>query len=113
MRRLLPLIALLCLVSCGRHRRRVVVHEVTVVQSAPAPGSEVVVEAEPPPPQAETRPPAPSTAHVWVTGYWSWRDGWAWTPGVWVLRPRPAAAWVPGHWARRPRGWVWIPGHWS
>jgi hypothetical protein len=111
----LTCIAALATVACaGReHHRRDVPHEAYLVER-PAPGAEVVIVEEPPPPQPERIPAAPSANHVWVAGYWV-RHGreWIWVPGCHVLRPRPAAVWVAGHWARRPGGWVWIPGHWD
>ncbi len=97
--------------DCLRRHSVIVVHEgypapVTVLPPLTAP--EV-----PPAPQVETAPPAPSSSHVWVEGYWVWERGWRWRPGVWVVRPRPLAAWVSGHWVREPSAWVWVPGRWQ
>ena len=75
---------------------------------------EVIVTESPPPPRQEVIGVAPSAAHVWVQGYWVYRNGrWVWRPGHYELRPRTAAVWVPGHWDRTARGWVWTPGHWD
>src|SRR5678815_5657265 len=75
---------------------------------ATAPTGTVIVTEAPPAPRQEVIGVAPSTSHVWVQGYWSYRNGrYVWMPGHYELRPRPAAAWVAGHWDRTSRGWVW------
>jgi len=75
---------------------------------------EVVVTEAPPAPRQEVIGMAPSTSHVWVQGYWSYRNGhYVWVPGHWEVRPRLNAVWVPGHWDHSSRGWVWFPGHWE
>jgi len=78
------------------------------------PTGAVVVTETPPPPRHEVIGVAPSSAHVWVAGYWVYRDRrWVWVPGHYEPRPRPAAVWAPGHWDHTTRGWVWTPGHWD
>jgi hypothetical protein len=68
---------------------------------------------QPPAPVAESIPPAPSSAHIWIAGAHVWRRGaWIWTRGHWVAPPRPGARWEPGRWIRRGRGHVWIVGVW-
>ena len=91
----------------GCVHRRVVVRERVV-----APSETVVVTEAPPAPRVEVIPAAPSPAHVWVGGYWSWQGRWVWVPGHWASRPAPSSTWVAGHWAPRRRGYVWVPGHW-
>jgi len=66
---------------------------------ATTPTGEVVVTEAPPAPRTEVVPVAPSSADVWVGGYWLNRQG-----GV---------AWIPGHWDRTSAGWVWTPGRWQ
>ena len=98
------------LVSC-RHRVVVVEHDVAY---ASGPREEMVVAVPPPAPEKEVVPAAPSTSHVWVSGYWTYRyNGWVWIPGCHILRPRLHAVWVAGRWERHARGWVWIHGRWS
>ena len=106
MRLLLLFSLLLTTAACRRH---VVVHEVQVTDGT---GESEAVGTAPPAPQVESIPPAPSSTHVWIGGYWAWRGRWVWVGGTYVVRPRAAAVWVPGHWDQRPRGWVWVPGHW-
>lgn len=86
-------------------------------QDAAAATDEAFEEAAeaPPAPQAESRSDAPSTAHVWIGGFWGRRAGaWVWIPGRWALPPAHRCRWIPGHWRRvRPHRWRWIPGHWG
>ena len=61
----------------------------------------------------ETRPPAPSSAHVWVAGQHTRHGGsWVWVAGHYALPPRMDVVWVPGHWVTHLRGHVWIDGAW-
>jgi hypothetical protein len=75
--------------------------------------ADVVVRVAPPRAIVERRGVAPSREHVWTPGYHRW-DGhaYAWSPGAWVVPPRPRAHWVAGHWAHRGGGWVFVEGHW-
>lgn len=57
----------------------------------------------------------PSLLHVWVPGYWHWRDerrGWGWIGGSWVLPPHPRAIWVGSRCERRGSAWFYTRGHW-
>lgn len=82
-------------------RERVIVH------------GPVVVHAAPPPLRADVITVAPSPEHVWVSGYWVWRnDDWAWQSGYWEPRPHPKAEWVPGQWVATSSGWLWKDGRW-
>ena len=79
----------------------------------PPPVAEVIVAREPPAPIVEVIPLAPSPNHVWIAGFWSWREGkHVWVAGHYVMRLHPHAVWVTGRWERRPLGWVWIEGFW-
>ena len=75
--------------------------------------AQVVVRVAPPRAIVETRGPAPSRDHVWVSGYHRW-DGHAygWTPGRWEMPPRPHARWVGHHYVRRNGGYVLVEGRW-
>jgi hypothetical protein len=78
------------------------------------PTGQVIVTEAPPPVRQEVVGTAPTTSHVWIQGYWMYRNGnWAWVPGHWEVRPRLNAAWVPGHWDQTSRGYAWNPGHWE
>ena len=85
-----------------RHEQ-VVVREPVIIRDTPPP----------PPPRMEVIATAPSPQHVWVPGYWAWRDDdWAWQTGHWELRPYPDALWVPGQWVATANGWRWKDGQW-
>ena len=102
------ILVVLFLVSCGAP---VIVVQHDVAGSA---WNEMVVSEQPPAPEKEAIPAAPSPDHLWVEGYWTHcYNGWVWVPGCHVLRPREHTVWVSGYWERHPRGWIWIHGHWS
>jgi hypothetical protein len=82
----------------------------------------------PPPPLAEERPSAPTTAAVWIPGYWSWTGSqWGWIAGFWRdervampapqleipgAAPYPDAIWIGGTWTLRAGRYVWVHGRW-
>jgi hypothetical protein len=73
----------------------------------------VVVRVAPPAPRIEVRPVAPTPHHVWVSGYWGYRDrvGYEWHGGRWES-PHPGYAWEPAHWSERGGYWHFVGGHW-
>lgn len=107
--RILLLVTLggLFVAGCSSHRQ----YEPVVTTT---PTGEVIVTEAPPAPRPEVISTAPSTSHVWVEGYWMYRNTrWVWVPGHYEVRPRLNATWVPGHWDRTSRGWVWTAGRWE
>jgi hypothetical protein len=69
--------------------------------------------AAPPAPQAETPPPAPVQAAVWINGFWQWDGGnWVWVPGSWQLRPSATVTWRATTWQPRGNIHILIPGGW-
>ena len=75
--------------------------------------AEIIVKVAPPAAIVETRPVRPGPNYVWIAGYHRWENNaYVWTPGRWMVAPRPHARWVAAHWARRPGGWVFVEGHW-
>lgn len=81
-----------------------------VVEPAPA---EALVLVPPPPPRREVIIERPSPRHVWIAGYWVWRDGrHVWVAGHWEVPPRGYVAWVAPRWELRHGGYVFIAGHW-
>ncbi len=80
----------------------------------PVPSGVIVVRERVPPPQAETRPPAPSRDHVWIKGYWR-HDGrvFVWVRGHWEKPPRRGMIWVEPRWEAREGGQVFIEGSWT
>ena len=76
-------------------------------------GGEIYVEQAPPPPRQDVIYARPSQQHVWISGYWSWRDGHhTWVAGRWDRPPAGRHTWEPPRWERRGRGHVFIEGHW-
>lgn len=75
--------------------------------------AEVFINVAPPRPIVERRIPPPGPGYYWTPGYHRW-DGraYAWTPGAWVLPPRPHAVWVAPHYVHRGHGYVFVEGHW-
>jgi hypothetical protein len=76
-------------------------HEVSYLPQPPAPL------------EAAASVPAPSPDHVYVAGYWVYRDDhYVWHPGYWYL-PRPDWIWVPAHYTWTPAGYVFVEGYWD
>ena len=102
---------LACMTLSGTLLAGCVYHERTAVTPS---GEVVVVKEAPPEPRHEVIGVAPSPSHVWISGYWSYRNGrYVWVPGHYENRPHTASVWVAGHWDHTSRGWVWTPGHWE
>ena len=134
--RLLSVCAVSLVVGACAHRvtEREVAREQPIVQQAPVTSSQperaVVMQPPPAPQEPMTLPPATS-GYTWLPGHYTWRDGWHWEPGQWVVgnvRPMPApypedplsvappkggAQWVPGYWDYDGRDWAWTSGHWE
>jgi hypothetical protein len=69
--------------------------------------------AAPPPLQAETPPPLPVHAAVWIPGFWQWSgSAWVWIAGSWQLRPSASVEWRPAEWHARGSVHVLVPGGW-
>lgn len=79
-----------------------------------SPGATVVVQQSPPAVQQENAPPRPSEDHVWVSGFWAWRDDrYHWVPGQWVVPPYEGAVWVPPRWEPEGQGYRFYDGYWD
>jgi hypothetical protein len=76
-------------------------------------GALVVVRIAPPRAVIEHRDQRPSHDHVWVSGYHRYENNaYVWTPGEWLLPPRPHDRWIAHRWTHRKDGWVFVEGHW-
>lgn len=81
---------------------------------SPVGASSIVVMQAPPPAQQEIPTARPSRDHVWVAGYWSWRnDHYEWTAGHWEVPPRTGAVWVPPRWQPEGTSWRFYEGYWD
>ena len=99
-------------VEGGWHERSVVVTPAPalVVREGPA---EVVIGEAPPAPRYEVRGAPPSGRHMWIAGYWAWRNGrHEWIGGHWELPPHGRTHWEPAHYERRGNGFIFIEGFW-
>lgn len=88
----------------------------TVAVPVPSPvgASSVVVMQAPPQAQQEVPSPRPSRDHVWVPGYWSWRNSrYEWMAGRWEVPPRAGAVWVPPRWQPEGNSWRFYEGYWD
>jgi hypothetical protein len=113
---ILPIIVSGFLSGCAPHHQQTMVFTPNEPVTTTRTTRTVVVTQEPPAPRTEVEGPAPSAAHVWIQGFWTYVDGhWVWAPGHWEVRPSVRAVWVAGHWDKDPtgKGWLWTPGHWE
>lgn len=86
------------------------------VATVPSPvgASSVVVMQAPPQAQQEIPTARPSRDHVWVAGYWSWKNNrYEWAPGHWEVPPRSGAVWVPPRWQPEGSSWRFYEGYWD
>jgi hypothetical protein len=79
-----------------------------------APGTVVVMQAPPAPPPPEAMPPRPSTSHIWIPGYWTYRNNqYAWMAGRWEVPPRSGAVWVAPRWEQDRGAYRFYEGYWN
>lgn len=124
MKRLLPILAAVTLLSC-------IVHEHVVATSPPGPAPDQPLPTEPPPATPELFEGALAPYGQWIVvapygRVWrpaglplTWRPyfygEWAWTMHGWFWVTDEPWGWATyhyGHWAWEPvHGWIWIPGY--
>jgi hypothetical protein len=64
--------------------------------------------------QQETVLARPSAQHVWIPGYYTWRDNrYVWIAGRWEMPPRTEAVWVAPRWERESGGYRFYEGYWQ
>jgi|SRR5882724_2993852 len=86
---------------------------VTTTQTQPA-GSYIITQTAPPAPQAEVILARPSAYHVWIAGYWTWRnDRYEWMAGHWEMPPQPNATWYAPHWEPENGAFRFYEGYWN
>lgn len=89
----------------------------TAVVAAPVatagPNTLVVTQA-PPAPQQEIVSARPSSDHVWVGGYWTWRNNrYEWVAGHWAVPPHSGATWIPPRWVPEGSAYRFYEGYWE
>lgn len=86
---------------------------VATVQT-PVGASSVVVMQAPPAAQQEVPTARPSASHVWVPGYWTWRNNqYQWMAGRWDVPPRTGGVWIPPRWQQEGTSWRFYEGYWD
>ena len=89
-----------------------------IVAPEPIVVDEVEIDIGPPPPPPDvvivTRPPRPSSVHIWIEGHYIVSGGkWVWVKGRWERPPQRGRVWVQPHTRQRGSRWGWTPGHWK
>ena len=86
---------------------------VTTTNGVPATSTMIVTEA-PPALQQEVVLAQPSPQHVWLGGYWTWRnDRYEWMAGHWELPPSSSSAWVAPRWQQEGNAYRFTEGYWN
>lgn len=82
---------------------------------ATANGSTIVVVQAPPAAQQEVVVARPSDRHLWVPGYWTWRnERYEWMAGHWEVPPTSGANWMTARWERTSDGrYRFYEGYWN
>lgn len=85
------------------------------VAAVPAGAANYVVLQAPPAPQAPQAVPArPSPDHLWIVGYWTWRNArYEWMAGHWETPPHSGAVWVNPTWTEENGAFRFFEGYWS
>jgi hypothetical protein len=87
---------------------------VTTVAPSGATTSYVVVQAPPAPQAAQAIPTQPSSSHVWIDGYWTWRNNrYEWMAGHWEVPPFAGARWVAPRSESQSGAIRFYEGHWN
>lgn len=78
------------------------------------PGQAVIVTQAPPAAPVEPVLERPSSNHVWVPGYYTYRDNrYVWINGRWEMPPRAGASWIAPRWEREGNGYRFYEGYWD
>jgi hypothetical protein len=86
----------------------------TVVATPTTTPGVVMISQAPPAPQPEAVTARPSSDHVWVPGYWTWRNQrYEWMAGHWEVPPRSGATWVAPRWAAEAGAYRFYEGYWN
>jgi hypothetical protein len=87
---------------------------VTTTTATPTQQGVVVVTQAPPSPQPEAVPARPSSDHLWVPGFWTWRNSrYEWMAGHWEVPPRAGARWVNPRWEPENGSYRFYEGYWA
>jgi hypothetical protein len=77
-------------------------------------GTVIITQQAPPATVPEAVSARPSSEHVWVPGYWTWRNSrYEWMAGHWEVPPRSDAKWVPPRWEPERGAYRFYEGYWD
>jgi hypothetical protein len=106
-------------VAAGQQPQQVIVTQqapqqvVTTVSPSGATTSYVVLQAPPAPQAPQAIPAQPSPSHVWIDGYWTWRNNrYEWMAGHWEVPPFSGARWVTPRSESQSGAIRFYEGHW-
>ncbi len=86
---------------------------IPTAMAAPVYTTTVVTQA-PPSLQQEPVLAQPSTRHVWLPGYWTWRnERYEWMAGRWDLPPNSGATWIAPRWEQQGNAYRFFEGYWN
>ncbi len=84
-----------------------------IANRSPSVSTTVVTDA-PPALQPEVVLAQPSPRHLWLAGYWTWRnDRYEWMAGHWELPPSVSSQWVEPRWERQGNAYRFYEGYWN
>ena len=87
---------------------------VTVMTTTPGVNGTIVTTTAPPAFPSEVVLAQPTSSHVWLAGYWTWRDSrYQWMPGHWEIPPTAAATWVAPTWHQQGNAYKFTEGYWN
>ena len=76
--------------------------------------STIIVTEAPPAMQQEVVLAQPTSQHVWLPGYWTWRnDRYEWMAGHWELPPSSSSVWVRPRWEQQGNAYKFYEGYWN
>ncbi|MES1194861.1 MAG: hypothetical protein ABUL65_03130 [Opitutus sp.] len=86
---------------------------VAVTPVAPVVTTMVVTQA-PPALQQDVVLAQPTSQHVWIAGYYTWRnDRYEWMTAHWELPPSTNAVWVRPTWEQQGNAYKFTEGYWN
>jgi hypothetical protein len=89
------------------------VQYVTTATEVPGTNTIIVTQAPPAPPP-EVIVAQPSTKHVWIPGYFTWRNNrYEWMAGHWEIPPKLNAQWISPRVEKDGNGYRFYEGYWN
>lgn len=86
----------------------------TIVTTQTQPAGTIIVQQAPPAMVTEVVVARPSSSHVWIAGYWTWRENkYQWVAGHWTIPPYANATWTPPRWHAESGAYRFYEGAWN